>query len=192
MKDNKVNGVIIGLTAKKGQVDAFASFLDNDKPTLLPPNSIPQIDKQYKKVEDELKNAKKLYSEVLEKSKTVFEFLGEIETHISQYRCQLNIIPKFGILKQKRKDGYKIYLTARAPFFHPAIKRSELKIYLGELKDYGTNIKEIQKRPEVIAEARWKLFEYMNQRMGNSLNQTISKFNKPNKLNDFKFFHGTK
>ena len=47
MKDNKVNGVIIGLTAKKGQVDAFASFLSNDKPTLLPPNSIPQIEKQH-------------------------------------------------------------------------------------------------------------------------------------------------
>jgi hypothetical protein len=28
MKDNKVNGVIIGLTDKKGQLDAFASFLD--------------------------------------------------------------------------------------------------------------------------------------------------------------------
>jgi hypothetical protein len=192
MKDNKVNGVIIGLTAKKGQVDAFASFLSNDKPTLLPPNSIPQIEKQYKKVEEELKIAKKVYSEVLEQSKTVFEILGQFETLISQYRCQLNIIPKFGVLKQKRKDGHKTYLTARALFFDPALKRSELKLYLGELKDYGTNIKEIQKRPEVIAEARWKLFEYMNQRMGNSLNQTISKYNKANQLKDFKFFQEVK
>ena len=94
-----------------------------------------------------------------------------------------------------KKSSYGCFKYVRIGFINAKQineKRSELKIYLGELKDYGTNIKEIQKRPEVIAEARWKLFEYMNQRMGNSLNQTISKFNKPNKLNDFKFFHGTK
>ena len=56
---------------------------------------------------------------------------------------------------------------------------------LGELKEYGTNIKAIEKRQEVIDEARWKLFELMSSKMGNTINR-------PTTVNDFKFFRGTK
>jgi len=86
------------------------------------------------------------------------EELAKAEIKIIQLRCLLNIEPKLGILKQKRKEGSITYLTARATFFDPSIKRSEVKVYLGELKNYGTNIKEIEKKQTVIDEARIELF----------------------------------
>ena len=46
-------------------------------------------------------------------------------------------------------------------------------------------IKTIEKRQEVIDEARWKLFELMSSKMGNPIT-------KPTKVNDFKFFRGAK
>ena len=185
MKDNKANGVIIGLTGRVGQADAFQSFLRNDQPILIPSDADKMIREEYEIVKEELSMAKDVYQKVLHNSMNEMEILAKAEIKIIQLRCLLNIEPKLGILKQKRKVGSITYLTARAAFFDPSIKRSEVKVYLGELKEYGTNIKTIEKRQEVIDEARWKLFELMSSKMGNPIT-------KPSKVNDFKFFRGTK
>ena len=185
MKDNKANGVIIGLTGRLGQADAFQSFLGNDKPILIPRDASKEIHEEYEKVEEELRRTKDAYQKVLHDAVHELEILAKNEIKIIQLRCLLNIEPKLGILKQKRKVGSITYLTARAAFFDPSIKRSEVKVYLGELKEYGTNIKTIEKRQEVIDEARWKLFELMSSKMGNPIT-------KPTKVTDFKFFRGAK
>jgi hypothetical protein len=185
MKDNKANGVIIGLTGRVGQADAFQSFLGNDKPTLIPSDADKFIIEEYEIVKEQLRKAKDVYYKVLHQSMNEMEILAKTEINIIQLRCLLNIEPKLGILKQKRKVGSITYLTARAAFFDTRIKRSEVKVYLGELKEYGTNIKAIEKRQEVIDEARWKLFELMSSKMGNTITR-------PTTVNDFKFFRGAK
>lgn len=185
MKDNKANGVIIGLTGRMGQSDAFESFLRNDKPILIPSNADKLIHEEYDIVKEKLSKEKHIYIKFLHQAMNEMEILAKTETKIIQLRCLLNIEPKLGVLKQKRKVGSITYLTARAAFFDPSIKRSEVKVYLGELKEYGTNIKTIEKRQEVIDEARWKLFELMSSKMGNPIT-------KPTKVNDFKFFRGAK
>jgi hypothetical protein len=185
MKDNKANGVIIGLTGRVGQVDAFESFLGNDKPILIPRDADKFILEEYEIVKEKLSKQKSVYLKVWHQSMKEMEILAKTEINIIQLRCLLNIEPKLGILKQKRKVGSITYLTARAAFFDTRIKRSEVKVYLGELKEYGTNIKAIEKRQEVIDEARWKLFELMSSKMGNTINR-------PTTVNDFKFFRGAK
>jgi|GEM_PF-2996321 methionine synthase II (cobalamin-independent) len=185
MKDNKANGVIIGLTSKVSQQDAFQSFLMNDKPVLTPSNLDVSMRIEYDNVKEELSKAKHDYEKVLNNAINELEELAKAEIKIIQLRCLLNIEPKLGILKQKRKEGSITYLTARATFFDPSIKRSEVKVYLGELKNYGTNIKEIEKKQTVIDEARIELFELMRTRMRN-------KTSNPSKVKDFKFFSGTK
>jgi hypothetical protein len=185
MKDNKANGVIIGLTGRVGQADAFQSFLGNDKPILIPSDADKLIREEYEIVKEELSKAKDVYQKVLHNATNEMEILAKTEIIIIQLRCLLNIEPKLGILKQKRKEGSIIYLTARAAFFDPSIKRSEVKVYLGELKKYGTNIKEIEKSQEVIDEARRELFELMRTRMTN-------KISKPTKVKEFKFLSGGK
>ena len=185
MKDNKANGVIIGLTGRVGQADAFQSFLGNDKPILIPSNPDKKIKEEYNIVREMLVKAKYDYQNILDNTINELEILAKSEIKIIQLRCLLNIEPKLGILKQRRKDGSITYLTARATFFDPSIKRSEVKVYLGELKKYGTNIKEIEKSQDVIDEARSELFELMRTRMKN-------KISNPTKVKDVKFFRGAK
>jgi hypothetical protein len=185
MKDNKANGVIIGLIGRVGQVDAFESFLGNDKPILIPRDADKFILEEYEIVKEKLSKQKSVYLKVWHQSMQEIEILSKTEINIIQLRCLLNIEPKLGILKQKRKVGSITYLTARAAFFDTRIKRSEVKVYLGELKEYGTNIKTIEKRQEVIDEARWKLFELMSSKMGNTITR-------PTTVNNFKFFRGAK
>lgn len=185
MKDNKANGVIIGLTGRVGQADAFQSFLGNDKPILIPSNPDKKIKEEYNIVREMLVKAKFDYQNILDNTINDLEILAKSEINIVQLRCLLNIEPKLGILKQKRKDGSITYLTARATFFDPSIKRSEVKVYLGELKKYGTNIKEIEKSQDVIDEARSELFELMRTRMKN-------KISNPTRVKDVKFFRGAK
>jgi hypothetical protein len=185
MKDNKANGVIIGLTGRLGQNNAFNTFLRNDKPILIPSDASTEVIEEYEKVKEELSRVKDIYQKTLHHSINEFEVLAKNEIKIIQLRCLLNIEPKLGILKQKRKVGSITYLTARAAFFDPRIKRSEVKVYLGELKEYGTDIKLIEKKQTVIDEARWKLFELMSTKMGNDLT-------KISKHKDFKFLNGDK
>jgi hypothetical protein len=190
MKDNIANGVITGLLGKKGQDDQFAAFLNNDKMIVLPPNSDKHVRRQYDKLEAELKDAKNKYKVLLEENMMVFQQLVQFETLISQYRCQLTIQPKFNKLIQKRKDGSKTYLIARAAFFDPKIKRNEIKVYLGEFKEFGTDLKKIEKDPLVITKATMALFTVMNMRMGNALNEALNSKNLNRVAKDFKFFHG--
>jgi hypothetical protein len=190
MKDNIANGVITGLLGKKGQDDQFAAFLNNDKMIVLPPNSDKHVRRQYDKLEAELKDAKNKYKVLLEENMMVFQQLVQFETLISQYRCQLTIQPKFNKLVQKRKDGSKTYLIARAAFFDPKIKRNEIKVYLGEFKEFGTDLKKIEKDPLVITKATMALFTVMNMRMGNALNEALNSKNLNRVAKDFKFFHG--
>jgi hypothetical protein len=93
-------------------------------------------------------------------------------------------------LIQKRKDGSKTYLIARAAFFDPKIKRNEIKVYLGEFKEFGTDLKKIEKDPLVITKATMALFTVMNMRMGNALNEALNSKNLNRVAKDFKFFHG--
>jgi len=65
MKDNKANGVIIGLTSKVSQQDAFQSFLMNDKPVLTPSNLDVSMRIEYDNVKEELSKAKHDYEKVL-------------------------------------------------------------------------------------------------------------------------------
>ena len=58
MKENISNGVIIGLAGKKGQDDAFAGFLNNEKPATVAPNAHKLIKNQYKQLQSELDTAK--------------------------------------------------------------------------------------------------------------------------------------
>ena len=127
MKDNKANGVIIGLTGRLGQADAFQSFLGNDKPILIPRDASKEIHEEYEKVEEELRRTKDAYQKVLHDAVHELEILAKNEIKIIQLRCLLNIEPKLGILKQKRKVGSITYLTARAALFDTSIKRSEVK-----------------------------------------------------------------
>ena len=46
MKENTSNGVIIGLAGKKGQDDAFARFLNNEKPATVASNATLPIQKR--------------------------------------------------------------------------------------------------------------------------------------------------
>ena len=119
MKENTSIGVIIGLAGKKGQDDAFARFLNNEKPATVASNATLPIQKQYKLLQNELDTAKQKYSELLDLYKGAFEELVQFETIITQIRCQLTITPKFAIVKRKRKNETVVLLTARAPFFHP-------------------------------------------------------------------------
>jgi hypothetical protein len=190
MKDNIANGVITGLLGKKGQDDQFAAFLKNDKMSVLPPNSDKHVRRQYDYLETELKIAKDKYKILLEENKMVFQQLVQFETLISQFRCQLTIKPKFNKLVQKRKDGSKTYLIARAAFFDPKIKRNEIKVYLGEFKEFGTDLKRIEKDPLVISKATMALFAEMNMRMGNALKEALSSRDLNKVAKDFKFFNG--
>jgi hypothetical protein len=190
MKDNIANGVITGLLGKKGQDDQFAAFLKNDKKVVLPPNSDKHVRKQYDYLEAELKVAKDRYKVHLEENMKVFQQLVQFETLISQFRCQLTIQPKFNKLVQKRKEGSKTYLIARATFFDPKIKRNEIKVYLGEFKEFGTDLKKIEKDPLVISKATMALFTVMNVRMGNALKEALASKNLNRVAKDFKFFHG--
>jgi hypothetical protein len=190
MKDNIANGVITGLLGKKGQDDQFAAFLKNDKKVVLPPNSDKHVRKQYDYLEAELKVAKDRYKVHLQENMKVFQQLVQFETLISQFRCQLTIQPKFNKLVQKRKEGSKTYLIARATFFDPKIKRNEIKVYLGEFKEFGTDLKKIEKDPLVISKATMALFTVMNVRMGNALKEALASKNLNRVAKDFKFFHG--
>jgi hypothetical protein len=190
MKDNIANGVITGLLGKKGQEDQFAAFLNNDKMVVLPPDSDKQVRRQYNYLEAELKVAKDRYKVLLEENMMVFQQLVQFETLITQFRCQLTIQPKFNKLVQKRKEGSKTYLIARAAFFDPKIKRNEIKVYLGEFKKFGTDLKKIEKDPLVIRKATMELFNVMNVRMGNALKEALASKNLNKVAKDFKFFHG--
>jgi hypothetical protein len=187
MKDNIANGVITGLLGKKGQDDQFAAFLKNDKKVVLPANSDKHVRKQYDYLEAELKVAKDRYKVHLEENMKVFQQLVQFETLISQFRCQLTIQPKFNKLVQKRKEGSKTYLIARATFFDPKIKRNEIKVYLGEFKEFGTDLKKIEKDPLVISKATMALFTVMNVRMGNALKEALASKNLNRVAKDFKF-----
>jgi len=188
MKENISNGVIIGLAGKKGQDDAFARFLNNEKPATISPKAPKQVKKQYELLQTELETAKSKYAELLDLYKGAFEDLVQFETLITQIRCQLTIEPKFALVKQKRKEVTITYLTARAPFFNPNIKRNEVRIYLGELKAYGTSLASVQKKEEVIDEAKGKLFQYMNMIIGDSLRKALSKTKNQPDLSSYKFF----
>ena len=89
------------------------------KKVVLPANSDKHVRKQYDYLEAELKVAKDRYKVHLEENMKVFQQLVQFETLISQFRCQLTIQPKFNKLVQKRKEGSKTYLIARATFFDP-------------------------------------------------------------------------
>ncbi len=188
MKENISNGVIIGLAGKKGQDDAFARFLNTEKKPTVEANAPKLIQNQYKFLQNELDIAKEKYSELLDLHKGVFEELVQFETIITQIRCQLTITPKFAIVKRKRKNETVILLTARAPFFNPKLKRNEVRVYLGELKNYGTSLAEVQKNKEVTEKARWELFKFMNISIGDSLRRALSNSINKTDLSDYKFF----
>ena len=188
MKENTSNGVIIGLAGKKGQDDAFARFLNNEKPATVASNATLPIQKQYKLLQNELDTAKQKYSELLDLYKGAFEELVQFETIITQIRCQLTITPKFAIVKRKRKNETVVLLTARAPFFHPKLKRNEVRVYMGELEKYGTSLAEVQKNKVGIELAKGKLFQYMNTVMGDSLRRALSNSKNSSDLSSFKFF----
>lgn len=188
MKENISNGVIIGLAGKKGQDDAFARFLNNEKPATIAANAPKPIQKQYKLLQNELDTAKEKYSELLDIHRNAFEELVQFETIITQIRCQLTINPKFAIVKRKRKNETVVLLTARAPFFIPNLKRNEVRVYMGELEKYGTSLAEVQKNKAVIEEAKGKLFQYMNMVIGDSLRRALSNSKNKTDLSSFKFF----
>ena len=188
MKENISNGVIIGLAGKKGQDDAFAGFLNNEKPATVSPNAHKLIKNQYKQLQSELDTAKAKYSELLELHRGTFEDLVLFETIITQIRCQLTISPKFALVKRKKKNETKIYLTARAPFFSPKLKRNEVRVYMGELEKFGSSLAEAQKKKEVIEKAKGELFQYMNLIIGDSLKRALSKSKSKADLSNFKFF----
>jgi hypothetical protein len=188
MKENISNGVILGLAGKKGQDDAFARFLNNEKPATVAPDAHKLIKNQYKLLQAELDTAKEKYSELLELHKGAFEDLVLFETIITQIRCQLTIVPKFALVKRKKKNETKIYLTARAPFFSPKLKRNEVRVYMGELEKFGSSLDEVQKKKQVIETAKAELFKYMNMIIGDSLKRALSASKNKMDLSSFKFF----
>jgi hypothetical protein len=190
MKENILNGVILGLAGKKGQDDAFARFLNNEKPATVAPNASKNIKKQYELLQTELDVAKARYSELLELHKGAFEDLVLFETIITQLRCQLTIVPKFALVTRKKKNGTKVYLTARAPFFSPKLKRNEVRVYMGDLDKFGTSLSEVQKKQDVIEKAKAQLYQYMNMIIADSLRMALSASKGKTDLSSFKFFQG--
>lgn len=190
MKQNMAKGAITEMLGKNGQDDKITAFYSQDIEIILPPLVDNGMKRQYELLANELATAQNHYAKLINDNREFLEKSMQFETLILQYRCQLSIIPKFNELKQKRKDGTITYLIARAPFYEPNIKRNEIKVYMGELKDFGKDLKQIERDPAVVTKAVYQLFQMMNMRMGNTLNQLINNQNEKKYVKDFKFFRG--
>lgn len=181
MKINIARGVFTDLIEEFGHKSSFDMFIDLDeklkgniddyKITKTKGNSFEanELNSSIKyEVQTKFLQSKQEYSNIInsDEFKKIQSKLVALEIEMIQSRCFLNMDIKLGITKRLMKSGDIVeYIIARAPFYRPEYKRSELTVYLGSTDEYGNDLEKLKSDNEFMSHAYEELRDVMIKEM---------------------------
>ncbi len=104
----------------------------------------------------DLKEAKTLYSKIINKHKVVLEELAKLEESIVQLRCRQQVLEEFKLSKVRQ------YIYARALFFRPGREVKDIRVIAGQTDVYGEDINDWYNNGDLMSIAKAKLSEAMD------------------------------
>lgn len=151
----KVFAEIAETPQKKG---AYTTFLDIDNVLGLPED-------------DQLKELKDLYSEIVEDQKDSIIALAAIEEVVIQIRC------KKVINKELRLSLSRNYIYARSIFYRRGNQINDIRVVVGTTEEFGSLLEVLIDHPTFRPLCVSKLQEAMNKEISTNINkiQTLKK-----------------
>lgn len=104
----------------------------------------------------DLKEAKNLYSKIINKHKVVLEELAKLEEAIVQLRCREQVLEEFKLSKVRE------YIYARALFYRPGREVKDIRVIAGRTDVYGEDVNDWYNNGDLMNIAKAKLSEAMD------------------------------
>ena len=104
----------------------------------------------------DLKEAKNLYSKIINKHKVVLEELAKLEEAIVQLRCREQVLEEFKLSKVRE------YIYARALFYRPGREVKDIRVIAGRTDVYGEDVNDWYNNGDLMNIAKSKLAEAMD------------------------------
>lgn len=137
-------GVFTDIAGDQKQTPTFSQFLN--------------VQELLKKPTEELNTYLEVYKKKVTDIKPEVEILAKLEDVIMQLRTRDNLNPK-----EIKLNVVREYIYARIPFHRKDKETKDIRVIVGQIDEYGTDVKKLLSNKKFVATAKEKLTLAMNE-----------------------------